>query len=80
VCGYKNEIYIKKVSKTNLKMGLKMNKIKMTYLLILGLICVAGANNLEVGACEPIKVDMCRQIGYNKTGGTFRLLNHKKTF
>ena len=23
---------------------------------------------LEKPTCEPIKVDMCRQIGYNKTG------------
>lgn len=33
---------------------------------ILTLSCV-GADNLEIGTCEPIKVDMCKHIGYNKT-------------
>jgi hypothetical protein len=45
------------------------SKIKLTFLLALwAYVGPAGANNLEAGTCEPIKVDMCRQIGYNKTG------------
>jgi hypothetical protein len=27
----------------------------------------------EISTCEPIKVDMCKQIGYNKTGTDNRL-------
>ena len=45
------------------------SKTNLTFLLAFwACVGLSEANNLEVGACEPIKVDMCRQIGYNKTG------------
>ena len=47
-------------------MRLKVTFLSVLWTVIVG--AVAGASNLETGACEPIKVDMCKQIGYNNTG------------
>jgi len=47
-------------------MRLKVTFLSVLWTMIVG--AVAGASNLETGACEPIKVDMCKQIGYNNTG------------
>jgi hypothetical protein len=50
------------------KMRLKFELTLLSVLWTMIVGAVAGASNLETGACEPIKVDMCKQIGYNNTG------------
>ena len=58
--------YPESIKTNKAKMRLKVTFVSVLWTMIVG--AVDGASNLETGACEPIKVDMCKQIGYNNTG------------
>ena len=38
------------------------------FVLLFGILGVAKATRINLPTCEPIKIDMCRSIGYNMTG------------
>ena len=54
------------------KLKPKMSKKTLTKVTFLLIVVMGSGTDLALGlegsVCEPIKVDMCRQIGYNKTG------------